>query len=182
MVLDPPMSCSAYAKRRNVSKMSVSDAIKNGRLVNSVVRDQFGNPKISDPELADQEWAANTDPMGRYRASGGDPSKLSDPMVPAPQNPGSVPESSLANAAARAKHYDAELKRIKLEEASGDLVRVADVRREWVDLLSSVRTKLLGVPTRLKQQRPHLAVEDVACVEGLIREALEDLVAAESST
>src|SRR5689334_21046405 len=56
-----PMSLRAYALRRGVSPEAVSRAIRSGRLRDSVVT-VGRSPKIADPELADREWAANTDP------------------------------------------------------------------------------------------------------------------------
>lgn len=38
-----------------------------------------------------------------------------------------------------------------------------------------VRTKLLGVPSRLRQRCPHLSRDDTNAVDDLIREALEEL-------
>jgi hypothetical protein len=56
------MTQVAYAKRRGVSKMAVSRAIKKGRLRTCVVRGPNGEPLgISDPELADREWLAYSD-------------------------------------------------------------------------------------------------------------------------
>jgi phage terminase Nu1 subunit (DNA packaging protein) len=41
------------------------------------------------------------------------------------------------------------------------------------------RTKLLGVPTRLRQRIPHLTLEEIAIAEELIRESLEELAGGE---
>ncbi len=54
-----PISLSAYGRRRGVSCEAVRKAILSGRLSRSVVW-IGGRAKISDPVLADREWAANT--------------------------------------------------------------------------------------------------------------------------
>jgi hypothetical protein len=60
--MDAPsrMTLTEYALRRGVSKMAVSKAVSSGRLVQSVTRDENGRPWVVDPELADREWARNT--------------------------------------------------------------------------------------------------------------------------
>jgi hypothetical protein len=55
-----PLSLRAYARRRGVSPEAVSRAIERGRLRESVVR-VGGAPKVANPELADREWARNTE-------------------------------------------------------------------------------------------------------------------------
>lgn len=192
---DSWISCGAYARRRGVSAMSVSEAIKNGRLVKSVVRVN-GLPKISDPDLADAEWEANTDISRRIAAAGGvvAPPQFAAPTPKAVVAPPKVPESvvepvdldessdsidSIATATQREKHWKANLAELKFKEAAGELVPVADVKREWTGLLSHVRGHLLGLPTRLKQAIPVLTVKDVGLIEKLVREALEELVESE---
>lgn len=185
MVIDPPMSCRQYAKRRGVSAMAVSVAIKNGRLVKSVVRDAVGNPKIADPDLADQEWAANTDATYRARAAGGDPRELVDPVLGQPVAPLAPPTDApgdgepidLASASARAKHWDAELKELKFKEAARELIPARDVEARLVDVFSSCKVKLLEIPSRAKQALPHLSVTDLQVLEDLLRESLEGLTA-----
>lgn len=190
------MSCRAYAKRRGVSAMAVSVAIRDGRLVKSVIRDQFGVPKIGNPDLADQEWEANTDHIKRIYAAG--LSSLDRPAPAAappdarastviidaePPRRGRPPkvdgDETIASATERLKSAQANLAELKFRQTAGELVEAAAVEREWADLLSQVRTKLLAIPSRVKQQIPALSVADVATVETLVREALEDLVSAE---
>lgn len=164
------MSLRAYAKRRNVSAMSVSTAVKVGRLKASVTHDRHGQPKIADPELADREWDANTDPQKRANAAGG-------AVVPEVRRVAAVVDEDIATSTERLKAAQADLAELKYREAAGELVPAVDVTREWAQLLSQVRTKLLGIPTRLKQAIPTLSVADVVLVEDLVRESLEDLAA-----
>lgn len=169
------ISCRAYAKHRGVHPTTVSEAIRNKRLVTSVERDHFGNPKIIDAEQADREWDANTDAQKRANAAGG------------VRNTNPTTDSTNVNelidiATARLKEAQADLEEIKLAEKRETLVSEADVRREWIEILSQVRTKLLALPSRCKQEIPGLSVSDVELIDRIVREALEDLVASESSS
>ena len=41
--------------------------------------------------------------------------------------------------------------------------------------MTVVRTKLLGIPTKAKQRLPDLDTTAIACIDDIIREALEEL-------
>ncbi|GGE96133.1 MULTISPECIES: DNA packaging protein [Stappia] len=60
-----------------------------------------------------------------------------------------------------------------------DLLPAADVEREWTDMLRRVRSRLLAVPSRLRQVLPHLTAHDVGAIDTELRHALEDLANAE---
>lgn len=55
------LSIRKYAILRGCSAMAVSRAIRDGRLVMSVSRDENGKPNGVDPDIADVEWMRNTD-------------------------------------------------------------------------------------------------------------------------
>lgn len=59
------MSLRAYGIRRSVSTTAVVKAVSAGRLRDSVIRNDRGEAKIFDPDLADREWTMNTRPRGR---------------------------------------------------------------------------------------------------------------------
>lgn len=185
------MSCRAYAKSRGLSANAVSVAIAAGRLVKCITRNEFGQPKIADAALADQEWNANTD---QTRARVASPevkpipvltavrsvTPLPDPL-PArePSEDPDEPDGSMADAAAREKHWRAKLAELKYKAAAGELVPASEVETSWANTLSQVRTKLLGIPTQFRQALPTLTPPDLVLLENLIREALENLVAAD---
>lgn len=182
-----PMSCAAYAKRRGVTAMAVSAAIRKGRLKESVRRNRAGVPKITDPELADREWDANTDltrapTYVKERAGKRD-------AAPAPQNRGGRPPAkddgdktpSLSDAAAAEKHWRAKLAELQYREKAGELVEVKEVAAKLVDVFTQCKTKLLGIPSRARQQLPHLTAADVGTLEELVREALEELAGEEDA-
>lgn len=172
-----PLSLSAYAKRRGVSHVAVSKAIAAGRLSASVVRDARGAPKIADPELADREWAANTRPRVDHP-----PADLGgEPPVHAPRTarlPTGAPRPDVPDyneSRARRESALADMAEIEVAERRGELVPVDEARADVVSRFTVVRTRLLGVPSRVAQRLPQLAGEVVPVLDELLREALEEL-------
>jgi hypothetical protein len=194
-----PISLGDYAKHRRAlelpgtSKQAVSKAISSGRLVKSIVRDANGAPKVADAELADREWAAGTD---HSKAPGSVKERASAPAVQAPParprpnhvravpppepppegEPGAAPlDLNLAQESAREKHWKANAAEIAYRERVGQLVDSEEMKAAVADAFTRVRGRLAGLPTRIRQQIPHLAAEEVAIIEALVREALEEL-------
>lgn len=158
-----PTSMRGYAKRRGVSVEAVSKAVAAGRLRESIVS-VGGVPKIADVELADREWEANT----RQRVDG--------PRQP-PQAQGrseaDVPDYMVSRA--RRESALADMAEIEVLEKKGALVPVDQARSDVIEIFTVVKTKLLGVPSRLAQQLPHVAAAVVPVLDTFIREALEEL-------
>lgn len=194
-----PISLRDYAKARGVSPMAVSKAIKSGRLVRSVVRDHRGQPKIGDVALADREWAAGTDLSKapgyvKERETARPPPprapRAEAPRAPPPRAPADAPagddddgggppeDVSLVEQTAREKFWKANLAELDYRKRSGELVEAKDVEAQLSDLFANCRNKLLGVPSRARQQDPVLTRDQILLVEGLIREALEELASA----
>lgn len=167
----PPLSVAQYAKHRGVTPPTVYMAIKKGRLSLSIA-----NGKIIDVALADQEWAANTD-LNKAPAYVKDRARLNAVVARPPHETtgGPAPQGSIADASAREKHWKAVTAEINAREAAGELVKKADVRQAYDSVFLACRSHFLGIPTRLRQLRPHLTLEDLAALEALVREALEAL-------
>jgi len=168
-----PLSLRAYARRRGVSAEAVSKAVASGRLLDSVVVVD-GQRKIADPELADREWADNTRPRGEAAEPAPSPSRAAaapDDEVPP------LPLSLAKRAAADARRAvaQADLAELDVGERRGELVSAAAVRSDVESRYAIVRTKMLGVPSRVGQRLPELAARVAPVVEELIREALEEL-------
>lgn len=170
------MSLRAYAKRRGVSATAVSLAIKAGRLVACVVRDANGQPKIGDPFMADREWAANTDLSGAPTYVRERSERTAPPVT------FEVPEDSTAHegmsmSEANAVHavWKAKTAEMVFREKAGELVDLREISDQFATRISAARTKLLGIPSRAKQQIPTLSLADIALLEDLVREALEDV-------
>lgn len=76
---------------------------------------------------------------------------------------------------ARRDHAQAELHELKLAERRNQLVSARDVELRWSARVVEARTHLLALPSRLKGRRPDLSAADLAAIDTLIREALEEL-------
>jgi phage terminase Nu1 subunit (DNA packaging protein) len=187
------MSLRAYARHRGVSAMAVSDACKSGRLKECVVREPpdpaTGKPGrvvgITSSMLADAEWAANTD-VSKAPAKEQDKAAQREAVIGggaprAPETPPAdgeedVPEgTTVQNAGAAAKFWDAKLKELKFREAAGELVNAERVKRKLGGLFAAIKTKLLGIPSRMRQTMPHLTADDELAIEALIRESCQEL-------
>ena len=62
-----------------------------------------------------------------------------------------------------------------LDAAAVEAMTDAELEARLVTLFASCKTKLLGIPSRARQADPTLSSVQVAIVESLVREALEDL-------
>lgn len=188
-----PLSMRAYGKRLGVSHVAVSRAISAGRLIHSLAWSADGKViGISDPDLADREWAENTDlskapPLVKeqgaariaavqQRDEATPTAESSPPPAPAvPQDEEGKKESTIANASFREKHWKANHAELEYRQAARELIPKAEIKSEMMAVFRTVRTKLLGVPNAAKQRMPNLSREDLATLEALIREALEAL-------
>lgn len=161
------VNLSEYGRRRGVSAEAVRRAIQSGRLKNAVSRDAKGNPKI-DPDIADQEWDANTaDNRGWNARENAKKTAEKDTQV----------SGTLNQSRAIKEAYLARLAKLEYEEKSGKLVPVADVRNEAFKVARIVRDNMLNIPDRLAAELA--ACEDPIQVHKLltdeIRKALESL-------
>jgi phage terminase Nu1 subunit (DNA packaging protein) len=100
----------------------------------------------------------------------------------------SVAQGQSAFAFAEEKHrhtLTAEKTRLAKEQADaaelrnrvlrGELVKAADVEREWSSVLRKVRADILAITSRIRQQLPHLSAHDAEIIDGEIRRTLEDV-------
>ena len=168
------MTQAQYAKRRGVARSSVTRAIASGRLSRSVATVD-SKRVIADPELADQEWLAATD----YSKA---PSSVKERYghTEGGEEPKNLPDSDaavmpLALESAREKHWKARLAELEFRTKAAQFVDVNEVRAAVIDKFVSAKTKLLGIPSRIRQRMPHISIADIAEIDGLVREALEDL-------
>lgn len=185
-----PMSLSAYARRRDVSVEAVSKAVKSGRLHGSIVMVD-GRPKIGDAALADVEWQANTRP----RIDQPPPQKSAPAKKPTstrasteddgePAGDGELPEGVPRYDVSRAirEHHEArrsgalaDVAEIERDQVAEKVVPVDEVRAFITEKFTLVKTRLLGVPSRVAQRLPELAKEVEPVVDALIREVLVEL-------
>lgn len=157
--MSDPLSLRAYARHRKENALSggtlkaIQDAVATGRVILDA------NGKIPDAAEADARWRATTHAEKR---------PLTGPA-------GSADVEDLADARARLDAARASLAELDLAERRAELVPARDVEAKLVGVFASCKTKLLGIPSRARQQDPSLSVDQIALLESLTGEALEDL-------
>lgn len=185
------MSLAEYARHRGVTKAAVTFAIRDGRI--QTVTDHAGKRRI-DSELADEQWRLNTAQTGGLTMSERVEERAAPPPAPLSPTGGQVgfdekmlllpekPEitmngadNSYARARAHKEHYLSKQAELDYLESAGKLVDVATIQKEWNAVATTVRTKVLGIPSKAKQRIPDLTNEQYLAIEKLVRESLEDL-------
>jgi phage terminase Nu1 subunit (DNA packaging protein) len=167
-----PMSLREYARRRGVSAEAVSKAVMTGRLSSCVVRVD-GQPKIADPAAADREWDATTRPTAGSAAAAPD----AGGSASAYQTSRALREA----AAARREAAQADMAELELAERRRQVVDAERARADVIAAFSLVKTRLLGIPSRVAQRRPDLQGDLVELLDEMIREALEELSSGRSA-
>lgn len=178
---------------RQCSRQNLEKLCQRGRLPRAVVS---AKPLRLDDALLVKEYLANVDPMqvgsvnhGPAKSRGGPatPRPRPAPAVapPAPmvtrlvgEGDGDLPDYNVSRA--RTEFEKANLLELDRKTKEGMLLPREQVERVWSNAITIARTKLLGVPTRVRQRVPHLTLEEVATMEELIREALEELAEGEA--
>ena len=156
------MNLQAYANHRKAlglrgtSHVAVINAYNDGRLSEPAVRRE-GRSWIINAELADEQWAARTDPS-EYGAMGGGTARPIGVEAPAQKQPAT---SSAHSAPPTAKGgpplavskqvkaaYEAKLTELEYKERSGEMGNLQDVRKEASRLAHQLRDLLLIIPSR----------------------------------
>ena len=151
----PDLTVRQYAVRRDVSRVSVEKAIKDGRLSLAIVQ---RDPIVLDSELADREWAAHTrertagrptraQAEARTAAGIGAKAKAAPPLAP-----GEVGGDRLAvdynDERALKARVDRKLAELNLLKAEGAVVPVEAARRLWQTRTRGLRDNLLAIAER----------------------------------
>lgn len=170
---DKPISLTAYARHRGCSAQAVSRAVKEGRLEGALVthttRAGRKMHKIASVEAGDREWMSNTKPTAD---------------APATAEEAATPDHLMSWKEARRRKEIALVKlaeikveadRIELDVKRGELIPIDVAREDVIDEYTVVRTKLMGVPKRMKQRIPGFTNEMVELATSLVREVLEEL-------
>lgn len=180
------MSLRAYARRRGISAPSVLRAVRSKRLEKSLVWVAGARggqvAQIADPELADQELDRNTDrtkaPTYVKAREAARTLTVTPPVTPDVTRVAAAPAAggtSLAEAAASEKLWKSRLAELDYRQKASELVEAKDIVKRFGDIHARIRTKLLAVPSKAKSTDPTLTLQQVALVDRLLREALEDI-------
>lgn len=166
----PLMNFTQYGKHRGVTQQAVSFAVQEGRI--KVVLDSRGR-RLIDSDQADKDWDANTN----YATH---PDKLTTKEkreIGAAQAPDTDRKGppSITESKAIKEAYLARTAKLEYERLAGKTVNIEEANKEWLRVAVAVKTKMLGVPSKLKGKLEHLSLDDIATIEDVIREALSDL-------
>jgi len=91
--------------------------------------------------------------------------------------PEDLPDYTISRA--RSEYEKANLLELQRKAQERELLRRDEVTQAWGQAVNLTRVKLLGVPSTVKQRIPHLEVDEIEVITGLIREALEELASGE---
>jgi hypothetical protein len=182
-------SFAEYAKHRGVSKAAVSKTRKKEWFAPAVaVRD--GKEYIADFALADRLWEHHADPTRASAEAKERMSRIVRSSPPSDEPPaaedageagegGEAPELSLAmsytDAAKADKYWSAMKKKQDFELTAKLLVSAKDAGDAAVALVVLSRTKMLGIPSKLKALIPELSHGQLATIDRLIRESMQEL-------
>lgn len=159
-----------YAKHRGVTHAAVRKAIATGRLSRSVTKAANGWPRI-DPDVADAEWEAATDPAQQRGAAA-----QTELFPDGRKKETRASPDGLAFTRARAvrENVNARIAELDLRERMGQLVDVAQVKADAFDVGRKARDAFQGIGSRLG---PTLAgLEDSRACEVLLQNEVDGIL------
>lgn len=163
-----PLTSRAAGQALGISHTAVLKAIRSGRLRRSVRDGQ-----VFDVDLARQELAENSD----YTDAPQRVAALAPAETDGPEGTGPGGKPTLADAALTEKFWKAKHAELKFKQEARELVPAAEVEDKVAGKIIACRSRLLGIPSRARQALPQLTVADLAVLEEIVREALEELAA-----
>ena len=162
----PLITRAEAARQMGVTVQAVYGAIKEGRL--TPIKDEKGKILINSDTLMN-EWTRNSQFM-RVKTTSYKPK--------AERNKDTMSYPEYNESKARTEHLKAEMMEIERKKLEDELVSAEEVKEQWVNIVTVARTKLLGIATKAKQRLPDLDTNAIACIDDIVREALEELSAA----
>ena len=78
---------------------------------------------------------------------------------------------------ARLTKNQADMLELQLAKAQGEVVSSEEILEVWQRIISSARSRIMSLPTRLPNMIHHLTKKDVQIIEDEVREVLERLAA-----
>ena len=163
------MNAAEYAKHRGVSKMTISDAIKAGKIPSAK---KVGRGYEIDPVQADRELDGNTAPDRGGRNGGPD---IDAALQARKAREATIPAFAVSRAAREA--FSAKLMELEFRQRSGKLVDKDELKLKLAKMHMGVRDALRTIPDRVA---PIFAAEkDQAVIHAMllkeIGQALEGL-------
>ena len=159
------------------SRESIYRKIRTGDLAS--VPGGEGSPLIERDGLEDrwQQITREQKNSPKPLRSAAERTKAPTKELPPPRDTADLPDYNESRA--RSEYEKANLLELQRKTQEGLLLRREDAVQAWNQAVNITRTRLLGVPSTAKQRIPHLEIEEVDLLTGLIREALDELAAGE---
>jgi hypothetical protein len=177
-----------YAQTRNVHLKSVQDAIKSGRLSKSLVK--VGNTNKIIPEIADQEWASNTNHDRRPNNAAGNVNandyaqakKTKKKLEELPKTFEGLKElisfegiaPDIADSRAFFEGYKAKLIELEFKEKKRELIPASEIGEAWDDMLNSFQSKLRSLPNKLTPSLAATTKEPE--IESILADAIDEVL------
>jgi phage terminase Nu1 subunit (DNA packaging protein) len=127
---------------------------------------------LTDAQLDARRQNAAKAAEGRRQAVAARRAEKAAQVVDAGVPPFAVSEARLMAA-------KAGIAELEFAEKRGELVTVEEAEAHWIDTVTMIKTKILGVPARVAQRLPRLALEVVPVLDALLRESLEEIAASD---
>jgi hypothetical protein len=164
---------------RSCTRQNLEKLCRQGKLQKSCV--SLSPIRVDGSCLVD-EYLQSVDQRQVNRPRPGISQSVLDAAPESTPSMGLTPEDQLPSyteSQARKMFEQANLLELERRQKEGLLLPAGQVEKVWANSVTIARTKLLGVPTRLRQRIPHLTLEEIAIAEELIRESLEELAGGE---
>ena len=166
----PLISRKEAAEQLGVTVHSIYMSIKRGKL--TAMEDANGNILINSDTMREElKKKSAGQRIERVDAPNKKPKKVRNSITSE-----SIPEYEESRA--RTEHLKAELLELERKAKEKDLVPMTEVQTTWENIVTTARTKLLGVPSKAKQRIHDLDNNAMNHLEDIIREALEELAVA----
>jgi len=167
-IVSDVISLTAFASMMKCTKGAVSNAIKDGKIVDAVVRGDNGRVSGVDWRKAKREWLSNYD-LGNNPTSGVLESFEAEGMMDGMIS-GDIRD--ISESKKLQEHYKAELARIELEEKEKILVSASKVRKDLFSFATEVRVAMQGVPERVVDKV--MVLSDRRDVKAEIRKGIDE--------
>jgi hypothetical protein len=149
------------ARALNISPQAMTRAIREGRVKTKI--SAAGREMVELDGLRERYAATTQRKIGGADLGDTPPRKSGEP----------IPDYNESRA--RTEFLKAELLELERAEKERTLIPAAEVEAKWVELVTIARTKLMGMPSKAKQRMPDLSADDIAILEDIVRESLEEL-------
>ncbi len=160
---------------RSCTRQNLEKLCRQGKLPRSCLS---LSPIRLNPETLVTEYLESVDQRQTSRPKPGVSRSVLDRAPDATPVLGTTADDQLppyTESQARKMFEQANLLELERKQKEGLLLPMDQVQKAWDTSVTIAKTKLLAVPTRMRQRIPHLTLEEIAIAEELIRESLEEL-------